>query len=110
MKIQYRTFVNKDCDREVFGPLFDHAHYHITFGDFEAAFFTDTLREVSGDLSMVYDNINLSQYGDWTGEELYNSVLNEISVNNYMGAVEATQAQAGLIFEYYQSITPQDEV
>ena len=59
MKQQHRTFIHKYCDKEVFGPLFDRNPYHLKVGAGGHAFITDTLREVVGDLTLVYDNKNL---------------------------------------------------
>jgi len=105
MREQHRTFIHKDCDKEVFGPLFDRNPYHLKVGTGGHAFFTDTLRELAGDLTLVYDNINLFQYADWTGQELYEYISTEIGENNYMGAVETTEAQGNLMIAYVATIT-----
>jgi hypothetical protein len=105
MKDQYRTFINKDCDKTVFEPLFEKSPRHLKVGTDKHAFITDTLREVVGDLTLVYDNINLFQYDDWTGQELYEYISNEIGENNYMGAIETTEAQGNLMLEYVGTIT-----
>ena len=104
MSMQHRTFINKDCDKDVFGPLFDRNPYHLKVGMGEHAFFTDTLREVVGDLTLVYTNINLSQYDDWTGQELYEYISTEIGDNDYMGAIETTEAQTTLMIAYVATI------
>lgn len=105
--IQYRTFIHKDCDKDIFGPLFDHSPRHLKVGTGQHAFFTDTLRKVVGDLTLVYANINLSQYGDWTGQELYEYISTEIGDNDYMSAIETTEDQANLMLEYVGSISPE---
>ena len=102
--IQYRTFINKNCDKDIFGPLFDRNPYHLKVGTGEHAFITDTLREVVGDLTLVYSNINLFQYEDWTGKELYEFVSTEIGDNEYMGAIETTEKQANLMIAYVATI------
>ena len=106
MRDQHRTFTHKDCDKEVFGPLFDRNPYHLKVGTGGHAFFTDTLREVVGDLTLVYDNINLFQYGDWTGQELYEYISTEIGDNDYMGAIETSEDQANLMIAYFATIAP----
>jgi hypothetical protein len=105
MKVQYRTFINKDCDKTVFGPLFDRNPYHLRVGTSGHAFFTDTLREMVGDLTIVYDNISLFQYDEWTGQELYEYISTEIGEKNYMGAIETTEAQSGLMVAYFATIS-----
>ena len=104
MSMQYRTFIHKDCDKEVFGPLFDRNPHHLKVGTGEHAFFTDTLRKVVGDLTLSYANINLFQYEDWTGQELYEYISTEIGDNDYMGALETTEAQANLMIAYVATI------
>ena len=104
MSIQHRTFIHKDCDKDVFGPLFDRNPYHLKVGTGEHAFFTDTLREVVGDLTLVYANINLFQYEDWTGQELYEYISAEIGEEDYMGAIETTEAQGNLMLAYVATI------
>ena len=104
MNTQYRTFLNKDCDKEVFGPLFDRNPYHLKVGTGEHAYFTDTLREVVVYLTLVYEHIDLSG-NDWTGQELYDYISIEIGDNGYMGAIETTEAQANLMLAYVATIT-----
>ena len=106
MSIQHRTFINKNCDKDVFGPLFDRNPYHLKVGTGEHAFFTDTLREVVGDLTLVYANINLFQYEDWTGQELYEYISAEIGEEDYKGAIiefrSALQLDPRLSKAHYQ--------
>ena len=104
MSTQHRTFIHKDCDKDVFGPLFDRNPYHLKVGTGEHAFFTDTLREVVGDLALVYSNINLFQYEDWTGQELYEYISAEIGDKDYTGAIETTEEQANLMIAYVATI------
>lgn len=105
MREQHRTFIHKDCDKDVFGPLFNRNPYHLKVGAGEHAFFTDTLRELAGDLTLVYDNINLFQYDDWTGQELYEYISTEIGDSDYRGAIETTEAQGNLMIAYVATIT-----
>lgn len=102
--MQHRTFIHKDCDKAVFGPLFDRNPYHLKVGTDGHSFITDTLREVVGDLALVYDNINLFQYDDWTGQELYDYINTEIGDNDYKGAIEVSESQGNLMIEYYATI------
>ena len=102
MNTQYRTFLNKDCDKEVFGPLFDRNPYHLKVGTGEHAYFTDTLALLTG--STDYLRIDLSE-NDWTGQELYEYINIEIGDNGYMGAIETTEAQANLMLAYVATIT-----
>ena len=104
MNIQYRTFLNKDCDKEVFGPLFDRNPYHLKVGTGQHAYFTDTLRLVVGDPNLEYEHIDLTE-NDWTGQELYEYISAEIGDNDYMGAIETTEQQANLMIAYVAAIT-----
>lgn len=105
MREQHRTFIHKDCDKDVFGPLFDRNPYHLKVGTGEHAFFTDTLRELAGDFTLDYDNKHLALYDDWTGQELYEYISTEIGENNYMGAIETTEAQGNLMIAYVATIS-----
>ena len=103
MSIQYRTFIHKDCDKEVFGPLFDRNPYHLKVGTGQHTYFTDTLRLVAGDAGLEYPHIDLSE-NEWTGQELYEYISTEIGDNDYTGAIETTEAQANLMLAYVATI------
>ena len=105
MKIQHRTFIHKDCDKEVFGPLFDRNPYHLTVGTGGHAFITDTLREITGDANLEYPHIDLTAR-DMTGQELYEYISAEIGDNDYKGAIETTEDQANLMVAYFATISP----
>ena len=101
MKDQYRTFIHKDCEKEIFGPLFDRNPYHLKVGTGQHAYFTDTLELVVG--ISEYPRIDLSENA-WTGQELYEYVSTEIGGNGYKGAIETTEAQANLMIAYVATI------
>ncbi len=102
MNTQYRTFLSKDCNKEVFGPLFDRNPYHLKVGTGEHAYFTDTLALLIG--SAYYLRIDLSR-NIWSGQELYEFISTEIGDNDYRGAIETTEAQANLMIAYVATIT-----
>ena len=106
MGIHYRTFINKDCDKEVFGALFSRNPYHRKVGTGGHSFFTGLLRDFVSD-DVEYDHKHLALY-DWTGEELYNFINTEIGDNNYMGAIEVTRTQAGLVCLYANSLITEE--
>ena len=100
--MSYRTFLHKDCDKEVFGPLFSKHPYYRRVGEDGHAFFTGTLREL---VDTQYDYIDLTA-NEWTGQELYDYLHSEIADGGYMGAVEVTRTQAGMVCIYASSIAP----
>ena len=102
--MQYRTFIHKDCDKEVFGPLFSRHPYYRKVGEGDHAFFTGTLREL---VNISYEHKDLTGY-EWTGQELHDYLNIEIADNSYMGAVEVTKAQADLVCAYANSIAPEE--
>ena len=101
MNLQYRTFINKNCDKDVFGPLFDRNPYHLKVGTGQHAFFTDCLEKITGDSG--YPRIDLSE-NEWTGQELYEYISTEIGDNDYTGAIETTEKQANLMIAYVATI------
>ena len=101
MSIQHRTFINKNCDKEVFGPLFDRNPYHLKVGTGEHSFFTDYLEKITGNSD--YPHIDLSE-NEWTGQELYEYISAEIGEKDYMGAIETTEAQGNLMIAYVATI------
>ena len=101
MNLQYRTFINKNCDKDVFGPLFDRNPYHLKVGTGQHAFFTDCLEKITGDSG--YPCIDLSE-NEWTGQELYEYISTEIGDNDYTGAIETTEKQANLMIAYVATI------
>jgi hypothetical protein len=101
MSIQYRTFIHKDCDKDIFGPLFDRNPYHLKVGTGQHAFFTDYLEKITGNSD--YPRIDLSE-NEWTGQELYEYISTEIGDNDYTGAIETTEEQANLMLAYVATI------
>ena len=99
--IQYRTFIHKDCDKDIFGPLFDRNPYHLKVGTGQHAFITDCLEKITG--ISDYPHIDLSE-NEWTGQELYEYISTEIGEKDYMGAIETTEAQANLMIAYVATI------
>ena len=99
--IQYRTFINKNCDKDVFGPLFDRNPYHLKVGTGQHSFFTDYLEKITGNSD--YPHIDLSE-NEWTGQELYEYISAEIGEKDYMGAIETTEAQGNLMIAYVATI------
>jgi len=102
MQVNYRTFLHKDCDKGVFGPLYTRSPYHLKVGTGGHSFHTGTLRQL---VDTDYEHKDLSLY-DWTGRELYEFVSTEIGDNSYMGAIETTEDQASLMQEYVETISP----
>lgn len=107
MSIQYRTFIHKGCDKDIFGPLFARNPFHLKVGTGKHAYFTDTLEKISG-LS-DYIRIDLSK-DTLTGQELYELVNTEIGDNNYLGAIETTEEQASLMRMYLDSISAPTDI
>ena len=106
MKNHYRTFIHKDCDKEVFGPLFSRHPYYRKVGEDGHAFFTGTLREL---VNVSYEHRDLTGF-DWTGQELYEFVSTEIGDNEYMGAIETSEDQANLMRIYLDSISAPTDI
>ena len=103
MNIQYRTFIHKDSDKDIFGILFDRSSYHLKVGTGQHSYCTDTLRLVAGDAGLEYPHIDLSE-NEWTGQELYEYISTEIGDNDYTGAIETTEKQANLMIAYVATI------
>ena len=99
--MNYRTFIHKDCDKEIFGPLFSRHPRHLKVGTGGHAFHTGTLRQL---VDIDYEHKNLALYDDWTGQELYEFVSTEIGDNEYMGAIETSEDQANLMQMYVETI------
>lgn len=106
--ICYRTWLHKDADKEVFGPLLNRHPYHRKVGSNGHSFLSGTLEQVTG--LTEYDRDSLCNQPELTGEELYNYVYDRVGTIGYLGAVETTQAQAGLIQTYEQLINPPPEL
>ena len=105
MSNRERTFIHKDCDQEVFGVLFSRFPNHRKVGEDGHAFFSSTLATVLDDDTFSYDRIDLKQE-EMTGQELYELIYYKIGEEGYLGAIETTQAQAGLVQEYSSTINP----
>lgn len=105
--MNYRTYIHKDCDKEVFGLLFESNPHHRKVGTNKHAFITGTLRELLGDAEADYPHIHLALY-DWTGQELYEFISTKIGDEDYRGAIETSEDQTNLMLEYVFSITPVD--
>jgi len=106
VSIQHRTFIHKDCDKDIFGLLFDRNPYHLKVGTGQHSFFTDYLEKITG--NSEYPHIDLSE-NEWTGQELYEYISTEIGDNDYMGAIETTEAQANLMIAYVATIAQPSE-
>lgn len=103
--MHYRTFLHKDCDKEVFGPLFSRCQHYLKVGTGGHAFITGRLSELLGS-DAEYERTDLSKHDDWTGQELYEYVSTAIGDNEYMGAIETSEAQSTLMNRYIHSIAP----
>ena len=104
MSDHYRTFIHKDCDKQVFGQLFSRNPYYRRLGEEEHAFFTGINSEL---VNVSYEHKDLTGF-NWTGQQLYDYRNTEILLNDYRGAIEVTEEQAGLIFDYNRSIMTEE--
>ena len=105
--MEYRTFLNKNCDREVFGPLLSRHPNNLKVGTGNHEFLTGTLEEVTG--SAEYEREVLADSG-MSGEELHSYISFRIGEEDYMGAIEVSKDQAKLMQTYCNSITPVEAV
>jgi len=101
-----RTFIHKDCDKLVFGPLLSKFPKHRKVGSGEHSFLTGTLEQLTGADDYERECLWLLEL---TGQELYELIYFVIGTEGYLGAVEVTEAQANLIKVYERSINPLSE-
>ena len=99
-----RTFLHKDCDKEVFGPLLSRFPNHIWVGTGSHIFTTSTMEELTGSADYPRERLHDTEM---TTAELYEYVCTRIGTDGYLGAIETTQAQAGAMQTYKNSL---DEV
>lgn len=101
-----RTFIHKDCDRAVFGPLYDRYPHNRKVGGDDHDFFSATLEALTG--STDYDRIDLTGE-NMNGQELYEFVYVKIGHELYMGAIEMSDLQASMAQTYAYSLEPEVE-
>lgn len=101
--MEYRVFINKSCDRSVFGPLYSRSKSNRKVGTDEHDFFSGTLEELTG--SPDYEREQLLN-SEMNGQELFDYIYMRIGTDNYMGAIETTKYQAELIQYYCDTIAP----
>lgn len=99
--MRYRTFIHKDCDREVFGPLFAQFPKNRKVGSNKHEFFSSTLQQLS-DLG-GYERDSLVK-SEMSGQEMYDYIYLRIGTEGYLGAIETTEAQAGLVQDYCNTL------
>tara|TARA_R110002096_G_scaffold16723_1_gene56983 strand:+ start:83 stop:400 length:318 start_codon:yes stop_codon:yes gene_type:complete len=105
--MNYRTFIHKDCDKEVFGPLYSRYPHNRKVGTDKHDFFSSTLQELSGVEGYERDSLIDSEM---TPAEMYAYIYTRIGTEGYLGATETTEAQAGLMQDYENSIKPVEAI
>ena len=102
-----RTFIHKDCDRAVFGPLYSFFPNNIPVGSHAHDFFSSTLERLAPDAPADYERDDLTE-SEMTPQEMYDYIYLRIGTEGYLGAIETTSAQAGLMQDYETSLNPED--
>ena len=102
--MRYRTFVHKDCDKEVFGPLYSRSKHNRKVGTDNHDFFSGTVEQLTG--ATDYEREQLED-SEMTPDEMYVYIYTRIGTDGYLGAIETTEAQAGELQKYENSIKPE---
>lgn len=102
--MNYRTFLHKDCDKEVYGSLYSRSKHNRSVGTGGHDFFSGTVEQLTG--STDYEREQLFD-SEMTPAEMYAYIYTRIGTDGYLGAIETTKAQAGAMQDYANSIAPE---
>jgi hypothetical protein len=105
--MQCRTFIHKDCDKEVFGALHSRYPNNRKVGTDEHDFFSSTIEQLTG--ATDYEREQLFD-SEMPPAEMYAYIYTRIGTDSYLGAIETTKEQAGAMQDYENSIKPAEVI